>query len=291
MLPTRTVALAFVPFVLAFAALDADARPRVRPNHVWEREPELIGYRVSVEPVLRYYKCGRGERCPGGDVVATDVVIWKLRTVLRAPSGEEIEGRFTERGRDTIVKDREVRADRWWRSGDLPASTRVLRDPDVALRAFFDWSRSDDPRTLDPRLGDRPDRPEPVPPHPGRPDRYGACEQALLDRGHAPSHLDKCRGLDDQCAVAVLERGFSPSELQHCRNVELSCALDLLQRGFAPNQFAHCRADLSPGCAREVLRRGFSPNQLEHCARVDDRCALEVLSRGHHPNQLNGCRR
>lgn len=307
-----SVALLFALFTPLMWTSDASARPRVRPDQVWEREPELVGYRVSVEPLLRYYKCGRGERCPGGDLVATDVVVWKIRTVLRGPGGEEIEGRFNEVNRDAYVRDREVQANRWWRSSDVPAMTRILRDPEVALRAFLQWSRSDDPRVLDTRLEDRPGRPDPIgpggpgrPPHrpdaynPGHPhdrpqgydDGYGACERALLDKGHRPNQLENCRGVDERCALALIERGHNPSQLQHCRSVETSCALALIERGHNPSQLQNCRPDLSPGCVRELLARGHNPSQLEHCARVDDRCAIDVLTRGHNPSQLSGCRR
>ncbi|HRE92579.1 MAG TPA: hypothetical protein PK095_25905 [Myxococcota bacterium] len=260
MIRSASVALLVALLAPLFAASDAFARPRTRGDHVWEREPELVGYRVSVEPLLRYYRCGRGERCPGGDVVATDVVVWKLRTILRGPGGEEIEGRFNERGRESFIRDREVSANRWWRRSDVPAQTRILRDPEVALRAFLDWSRSDDPRTLDPELGDRPHRPDPIhrpdpydPPHdgPGRPydDGYGACERALLERGHRPDKLQHCRGVEEQCALSLIARGHNPSQLDNCRHVEPTCALALIERGH-------------------------NPNQLEHCARVDDRCAV-----------------
>lgn len=301
-----TRSLHFALLIALFSPLasvaDASARPRTRADHVWEREPELVGYRVSVEPLVRYYKCGRGERCPGGNLVATDLVVWKIRTILRGPGGEEIEGRFNESGRDSYVGDREVRANRWWRRSDVPARTRVLRDPVVALRAFLDWSRSDDPRTLDPYLADGPDRPgrpDPIhPPHDPGPydpgpydDGYGACERALLERGHRPDKLQHCRGVDERCALALIARGHNPNQLDNCVNVEPDCALALIERGHNPNQLQHCRPDLSPGCFRELLQRGHNPNQLVHCARVDDRCAIDVLTRGHNPNQLSGCRR
>lgn len=309
----RTLSVALLTALIAplVHVTDGLARPRTRPDHVWEREPELVGYRVSVEPLVRYYKCGRGERCPGGDLVATDVVVWKIRAILRGPGGEEIEGRFNERNRDAYIRDVEVRANRWWRRSDVPATTRVLRDPEVALRAFLAWSRSDDPRTLDPYLADGPDRPDrpgrpdpvhPAPDHPHRPDPYdrpehpyddgyGACERALLEKGHRPNQLEHCRGVDERCALALISRGHNPSQLDHCRNVEQSCALALIERGHNPSQLQHCRVDLSPGCVRELLARGHNPSQLEHCARVDDRCAIDVLTRGHNPNQLSGCRR
>lgn len=328
MFPARAFVFALVFTALPSFAPEVHARPRVRPDQVWESEPELVGYRVSVEPVIRYYRCGRGERCPGGDMVATDAVIWKLRTVLRGPRGEEIEARFTERGRDNYIKDREVRADRWWQNGDVPAATRVLRDPVIALSAFVEWSRSNDPRRLDrnladgpvrPDLPDRPDRPDPIDPgypvnpghpgHPGHPvqpgqpgypgqgghggshDRYGRCERLVLDKGYLPALLDQCDGVVETCAVTLLDKGYHPNQLSTCRGVEPVCASLLLEKGYHPNQLSSCRFDLSPGCVRELLQRGHHPNQLAQCERVDDRCAIDVLARGHHPNQLSGCRR
>ncbi len=317
--PKRLDLAAFALAVLAFAPVlaagDAAARPRYRADHVWEREPELLGYRVSVEPILRYYKCGRGERCPGGDLVATDVVIWKIRTILRGPNGQEIEARFMERGRDSFVRDREVRVSRWWNRGDVPAQTRILRDYETAYRAFADWSRSDDPRTLDTRLDDvqpgpdhrpppidddydrpgRPDgpgRPDYRPDAPaGRPDTFGRCAQTIIDKGYGPTLVSNCQGADEYCAVKLLEKGYHPSQLSNCSNVEPTCALKLLDKGYHPNQLSSCQRDLSPGCADLLLDKGYHPTQLNHCARVDDRCAIAVLEKGHHPSQLSGCRR
>jgi hypothetical protein len=270
--------------VMPAAVRAAPPAPRgARPPPIDARQPDpvLIGYQISVEPLVRAHVCPARGRCEPG--VVTESVTWRIRTVFEAPDRTLIEGRFEDPVRRTWAPDRTVTTNRWWLPTDVPMRTAILVDPVAAHRAFADWSRSDDPARLDPNFGrNHDDRPH-------SPPAGSRCEQALLDRGFAPTFVRECRGVDDRCALALLTRGHHPTLLSKCREVEPLCATMLLERGDHPSQLEHCRADLAPGCSAALIERGHHAALLSRCQRVDDSCAVALLGRGHHPSLLDRC--
>ena len=280
----------FMLFVLATSAsaLAAPPAPRdERPPPIDSRpvDPIMLGYRISVHPMVRTHVCRPRERCSSG--VVTESVTWQIRTIFESPDRVLVEGPFFDPGRGRVIADRTVKTNRWWEPHDVPSETRIVADPVLAHRAFLDWSSSDDPMRLDPYLGRESERPPP-PPHP--PHRGTAmCEKTLLDRGGHPSLLKHCEGVDDRCAVALLTRGHTAHSLSYCRDPEPTCAVLLLERGHNPVQLTECKRDLQPLCVAALLERGFHPSLLSRCRAVEDRCAVALLGKGHHPSHLERC--
>lgn len=77
-------------------------------------------------------------------------------------------------------------------------------------------------------------------PPPPPPIVRASCRDTLLERGHSPSSLMFCDGVEARCAVALLRAGHSPASLIHCKGVEPVCAESLLQRGDSPASLLHC---------------------------------------------------
>ncbi len=270
--------------VLAAPAMTLAAPPGPRddrPPPIDSRpiDPVLVGYRISVRPMVRAHVCPPRERCESG--VVTESVVWQLRTVFETPDRTLVEGPFIDPIRSRVVPDRTVRTNRWWEPRDVPLETRVVADPVLAQRAFVEWSASDDPSRLDPRLGWESEQPPPP--------RENMCEKALLDRGGPPSLLKLCEGVDQRCAVALLTRGHTAHSLPYCRDPEPECAILLLERGHNPVQLTECKRDLQPRCVASVLERGYHPSLLSRCRNVEDRCAVALLAKGHHPGLLDRC--
>lgn len=92
-----------------------------------------------------------------------------------------------------------------------------------------------------------------------------SCEEALLDEGHHPMHLERCAKVEPVCAVTLLESGYHPHHLDAC----------------APA--------LSQACTTTLLAHGHHPHHLDACEGVNEACAIDLLERGQHPNMLDYC--
>ncbi len=136
-------------------------------------------------------------------------------------------------------------------------------------------------------LAPLPSAPLPSAPLPSAPPN---CQSVLLERGHHPSHLRQCQGVEPICAVAVLRAGHHPAHLVHClQGLELSCVQTALHKGYHPTHLRHCQ-DVERDCAVELLERGHHPTHLSSCQATNPTCALAVLRAGHHPTHLQRCR-
>ncbi len=176
------------------------------------RAPRIVGYRVFVEPEI--LDTGRGLKTHG--------LTWSLRALVEV-GGTEI------RVRPASVEHADVRIliDRAWTPGDEARGSELFVDLAQARRHFQAVHETTDPTLLAfptwPRVAPAPERsaraPEPRPrPKPADPiDKQRTCREVLLDLGHHPQHLPRCKGVDDRCAEKLLEAGHHPQHLDRCR--------------------------------------------------------------------------
>ncbi len=281
--------LAAVALLVAPAAPARPGGPRP-PGAIVKPPPapmQHVGYRILAEPDV--------VESPGR--LETRAIRWSLRSVWADARGREILVRPMLQGkRAKQARDSEVVVNRPWRPGDEARQSVIFRDVDRALQRYrklrdtgdigaLPLSADDDVVVAPPPVPVPPPPPPPPPPKPVK-----TCDSVLIDKGHHPTHLDKCRGVNQRCAVALLEKGHHPTHLDQCVRVEPWCAEELLARGHHPTHLSHCTADLTPGCAATLLDKGHHPTHLDKCRRVDEQCAIRLLEKGFHPTHLDQCR-
>ena len=244
----------------------------------------FVGYRIVVVPEVVEGARGR---------LTTKHLTWQLRAAYVTPAKEEILVVPAVPAKDAAsLRDNVVDVERRAEPSDFVRFSELFDDFDKAVRRFKSIKGSVDVTVLGSKPGRRPivvKKPKPKPDP--KPNKKRTCTETLIEIGHHPSHLSKCRGVNDRCGVALLRLGHHPDHLNKCRGVGAKCAVGLLKKGHAPSHLPNCTIDLRPRCAVALLKAGHHPSLLDRCSGVEEDCAVALLRNGNHPSELRKCRK